>query len=182
MATQLHITLLFFILASLTSLTTSTLLPEFSILDRANDFLSEEKVFELFSLWKQRHGKVYKHAQEAETKRFDNFKNNLKYILEKNSRKSGHKVGLNGFADMSNEEFREVYMSKIKKPLSKKEVVSERSSLERKGHTASCEAPTSLDWRKYGIVTGVKNQGGCGKLFLLFEINCGINDIFFSNQ
>ncbi|KAM7505977.1 hypothetical protein LguiB_004881 [Lonicera macranthoides] len=162
MATQLHITLLFFILVSLTSLTnSSTPSPEFSILDHANDFLSEEKVSELFGLWKQKHGKVYKHAQEAE-KRFENFKKNLEYILQKNSRKSGHKVGFNGFADMSNEEFREIYMSKIKKPLSNKEVVSERSSLEREGHTASCAAPTSLDWRKYGIVTGVKNQGGCG--------------------
>ncbi|KAM7460906.1 hypothetical protein LguiA_029027 [Lonicera macranthoides] len=66
MAAQLHITLIFFILASLTSLTTSTPSSEFSILDRANDFLSKENMSELFGLWKQKHGKVYKHAQEAE--------------------------------------------------------------------------------------------------------------------
>ncbi|KAM7464916.1 hypothetical protein LguiB_012478 [Lonicera macranthoides] len=66
MAAQLHITLIFFILASLTSLTTSTPSSEFSILDCANDFLSKENMSELFGLWKQKHGKVYKHAQEAE--------------------------------------------------------------------------------------------------------------------
>lgn len=156
-------TLLFLIWALLACLI-SSLPSEFSILnDQPGELLLEDRVSELFEQWKERHGKVYRHAQEAE-RRFENFRDNLKYIIEKSlNRKSRmeHVVGLNKFADMSNEEFREVYMSKVKKPLSKKNT-SERSREERKEVIGTCETPSSLDWRKYGIVTGVKDQGQCG--------------------
>ncbi|KAK2995987.1 hypothetical protein RJ640_017351 [Escallonia rubra] len=154
--------LLFLIWASLTCLS-SSLPSEFSVLGRQDELISEEKASELFQQWKQKHGKVYRHAKEAEI-RFEIFKSNLKYIMEKNSKKksrSGHVVGLNKFADMSNEEFRKVYTSKVKKPYNKMRT-SERRSLQGQAKAASCEAPSSLDWRKYGIVTGIKDQGSCG--------------------
>uniref|UniRef100_A0A5B6ZEN8 Putative low-temperature-induced cysteine proteinase-like n=1 Tax=Davidia involucrata TaxID=16924 RepID=A0A5B6ZEN8_DAVIN len=156
-----QLALLFLIWAS--SICLSSSLPsEFSIVGHTEEFVSEERVAELFQQWKEKHGKVYKHAQEAD-KRLENFRNNLKYIMEKNSKRkspSGHLVGLNKFADMSNEEFKQVYISKIKKPISKTETVRRRGS-QGKAATA-CEAPSSLDWRKYGIVTAVKDQGDCG--------------------
>ncbi|XP_047338431.1 low-temperature-induced cysteine proteinase-like [Impatiens glandulifera] len=138
---------------------------QFSILNQPSSsvpIISEERSVELFRLWKEKHGKVYKHAVEAE-KRFKTFKNNLKYIIEKNSIKGSdsklmHKVGLNKFADLSNEEYKEIYLSKVKKPMKKTMVHSQ----EKKRSLGTCDAPTSLDWRKYGIVTGVKDQGQCG--------------------
>ncbi|XVE88209.1 hypothetical protein DITRI_Ditri19aG0050500 [Diplodiscus trichospermus] len=159
-----HISTLAFvclILASLTCLS-SSLPTEYSIVEHDIDaFLSEERVVEVFQQWKEKHGKVYQHAKEAE-KRFENFKRNLKHILERNanrkSAKGGHRVGLNKFADMSNEEFRKAYLSKVKKPINKGSTLT--MNIRRK--MKSCDAPSSLDWRNDGIVTGVKDQGSCG--------------------
>ncbi|XP_010277012.1 PREDICTED: low-temperature-induced cysteine proteinase-like [Nelumbo nucifera] len=149
---------------------------EFSIVGYEPEELlgSEERVSELFGRWREKHGKVYRHAEELE-RRFENFKRNLKYVMEKNSkrRSSGHLVGLNGFADMSNEEFREKYLSKIKKPVEKRK---KNSSLRK---MSSCDAPSSLDWRKKGVVTAVKNQGDCGSCWSFSSTGAmeGINAI-----
>ncbi|CAM8994811.1 unnamed protein product [Rhodiola kirilowii] len=141
---------------------------------------SDDKARELFQKWKQHHGKIYKHSDDAE-KRFAIFRSNLKYIVEKNSNRwssSGHVVGLNKFADLSNEEFKEKYTSKVKRPASKVRGDSiSRRSMVSKMH--SCKAPSSLDWRKYGAVTGVKDQGDCGSCWSFSSTGAieGINAI-----
>lgn len=166
---RIQLTLVFFIWVSSTCLS-STLPTDFSILNQppaAGESISEVRVAELFQQWKQKYGKVYKNGLEAE-KRFRNFWNNLKYVIEKNKNRNKDRseftVGLNKFADLSNEEFREIYTSKVKKPSNK------TMTVERKGKkgVAACEGPSSLDWRKYGVVTGVKDQGDCGMLLLFF--------------
>lgn len=127
-------------------------------------FPSEESALELFQRWKEKHTKIYNHIEE-EMNRFQNFKRNLKYILDKNAKRrspNSHRLGLNSFADMSNEEFKQVYLSKVKKPINKNNILGSSSSLLRR--TQSCDAPSSLDWRNKGVVTPIKNQGGCGKL------------------
>ncbi|CAK9148129.1 unnamed protein product [Ilex paraguariensis] len=166
MGTQMfQLSLLFFIFSSVTHLS-SSLSTDFSIVDHhTEEVLSEERVSELFQQWREQHGKVYKDTEEEE-KRLENFKNSLKYVIENNTKRrsgSGHVVGLNRFADMSNEEFKEVYISKVKDPYSKKKM-GQRKSMKGRSRSAmaSCEAPSSLDWRKYGAVTGVKDQGSCG--------------------
>ncbi|KAG4381148.1 hypothetical protein GLYMA_15G083400v4 [Glycine max] len=122
---------------------------EYSILALEIDkFPSEEGVVELFQRWKEENKKIYRNPEE-EKLRFENFKRNLKYIVEKNSKRIspyGQSLGLNQFADMSNEEFKSKFMSKVKKPFSK------RNGVSSKDH--SCEdEPYSLDWRKKGVVT-----------------------------
>lgn len=123
---------------------------------------SEEQVVELFQQWKENHQKYYRHPEEAAL-RLENFKRNLNYIVERNAVQNSplrHRLGLNRFADMSNEEFKNNFISKVKKPLNKKR------SNELHVKDVSCEdAPYSLDWRKKGVVTGVKDQGNCGKYF-----------------
>lgn len=169
---KIQLALIFFIWASLTCLCFS-LPSEYSILGHElEDVRSEERVVELFQQWRHKHGRVYKHAEEVE-KRLDNFRMNLKYIIEKNERTrvspKAHRLGLNRFADMSNEEFREVYMSKVKKPFSEKS--NTLMSSKRQQKLRSCDdAPSALDWRTKGVVTGVKDQGSCGKLFFLFPV------------
>ncbi|PON77010.1 Peptidase C1A [Parasponia andersonii] len=141
---------------------------QYSILghdDQLESFLSEEQVVELFQHWTEKHQRVYRLPEEAE-KRFENFKRNLNFILEKNARKgrspNGYQLGLNVFADLSNEEFRKIYLSNLEWPEEKE------SNLMRR-RFQSCDAPLNLDWREKNVVTGVKNQGSCGKFHYLFD-------------
>lgn len=141
---------------------------EYSILAfDLNKIPSEEQVVELFQQWTKEHQKFYIHPEEA-VLRLENFKRNLKYIVERNAMRNspfGHRLGLNKFADMSNEEFKNKFISKVKKPISNR-----RSDLLVNGE--SCEdVPYSLDWRKKGVVTGVKDQGNCGKLLYYIYYN-----------
>lgn len=163
----LTLLLLFIYVSSLSlSVSLTSLLPsEFSILDgQETDVLSSEKVSELFLKWKEVHGKTYDHEEE-EARRLENFRNSLKFILERNSKRKSeldHTVGLNKFADLSNEEFKEKYFSKNKGPRSK--ILKHRGEkMNTTLSSGSCNAPESLDWRDKGIVTPIKDQGQCGK-------------------
>ncbi|GAB4831416.1 hypothetical protein Ancab_005427 [Ancistrocladus abbreviatus] len=174
---QLPLLLLLF--SSLTCLAW-TLPSEYSITGYdPTDLGSEERLADLFQQWRDKHRKVYKHAEET-AKRFDIFKRNLKYVIEKNSKRNsatGHIVGLNKFADLSNEEFREKYLSKVKRPVHK--LWNQISSRWWRRQVASCDAPSSLDWRKKGAVTAVKNQGDCGSCWAFSSTGAmeGINAI-----
>ncbi|XP_060193081.1 cysteine protease XCP2-like isoform X2 [Lycium barbarum] len=153
---------LFLILAALSS-QVYCFSSDFSIIDRPNEFISDGRVSQLFQEWKQKHGKVYKDEKEEEM-RLEKFRRNVEYIVEKNSKRkspSDHLVGLTNFADMSNEEFREVHASKIKIPFNKRQII-QMKNVETNPTPISCDAPPSKDWRKHGAVTEVKNQYLCG--------------------
>nr|GEZ07653.1 low-temperature-induced cysteine proteinase-like [Tanacetum cinerariifolium] len=163
------LTILSLIILASRVITTLSLPIEFSILDgQKNELLSEEMVSQLFEKWKEVHGKTYEHAQEEE-KRLTNFRKSLKYVLEKNSKRKSeteHMVGLNKFADLSNEEFREIYLSKSKglnMNILKMKGEEEKNNT-RTFSVGSCDVPTSLelDWRDKGVVTPIKDQGQCG--------------------
>ncbi|KAL8159259.1 hypothetical protein V2J09_000796 [Rumex salicifolius] len=134
---------------------------------------SEEMLERLFEDWRVKHGKTYEQQEEWET-RFDNFKRNFKYVEEKRSSAAaatGHTVGLNRFADLSNDEFRSKYLSKVKKPPSRTKITRQK--------VISCDAPSSLNWRKKGAVTPVKDQGDCGSCWAFSSTGAieGINAI-----
>ncbi|CAK7350416.1 unnamed protein product [Dovyalis caffra] len=152
--------LIIFLLLALLTCLSSGHPSEYSIVGNDfNELLSEESTIEIFQQWRDKHRKEYKHPEEAE-KREGNFKRNLEYIIEKSRKKTtmGHTVGLNKFADLSNEEFKELYLSKVKKPINKRSIAEDRNQR----NLQTCEAPSSLDWRKKGVVTAVKDQGDCG--------------------
>ncbi|XP_010999738.1 PREDICTED: low-temperature-induced cysteine proteinase-like [Populus euphratica] len=176
---MVHLILL--LLAGLTCVS-SSLPSEYSIVGNdLSELPPDESIIEIFQRWRDRHQKVYKHAEEAE-KRFGNFKRNLKYIIEKTGKETTlrHKVGLNKFADLSNEEFKELYLSKVKKPINKRRFDAEDRS---RRNLQSCDAPSSLDWRKKGVVTAVKDQGDCGSCWSFSTTGAieGINAIVTSD-
>lgn len=139
---------------------------EFSIAGYEPGANDTEHGLKLFELWRAKHGKVYRHPAEK-ARRFENFLKNLEYVRERNAARrgtsspAGHAVGLNKFADLSNEEFRAMYLSRM--PWGREKRVGRKDMVE--GREESCEAPYSLDWRKKGAVTAVKDQGECGECF-----------------
>ncbi|KAL8532134.1 hypothetical protein ACS0TY_008664 [Phlomoides rotata] len=105
--------------------------------------------------WMTQYGRTYKDDGEK-AKRFKIFKENMDYIESSNS--DGirpYKLDINSFADLTNEEFkatRNGYKMESYKS-------SKVSSFRYANVTA---VPSSVDWRKKGAVTGVKDQGQCG--------------------
>lgn len=132
---------------------------------------SDEEVMEIFDWWSKKHCKTYNsNGLEIEKeKRFEIFKDNLKFIDEHNSGNRSYRVGLNQFADLSNEEYRSMYLgtrtdAKRRFVKSQNDVFSNRYAI-RNGDDGML--PESVDWRKRGAVTPVKNQGSCGNILSL---------------
>jgi C1A family cysteine protease len=103
-----------------------------------------------FENWATVHGKTYKCPAEK-FYRLSVFFKNFKMITEHNSSNSTFSMALNHFADMTQEEF-------------KTKMLGYKFTERPRNYAAPTltQAPTSVDWRTKGAVTGVKNQGQCG--------------------
>ncbi|KAI9086160.1 hypothetical protein K1719_031881 [Acacia pycnantha] len=124
-----------------------------------------EQVFEMFQQWVMEHGRNYSNTEESKT-RYQIFQRNLMYITETNAKRSkspsGHRLGLNKFADMSPEEFKRVYL-RLPEEAPAVTIGPTTSSTGYVQQKESCEeAPSSMDWTKKGVVTPVKHQQKCG--------------------
>jgi len=109
----------------------------------------------MFDNFKMKHGKVYNGINE-ESVRFNNFKANVDIILAANARNLTFTLGLNEFADMTQDEFRATHTGR--------KLEGFWSGLPRLGTHDYDGAllPSSVDWTSQGVVTPVKNQGQCG--------------------
>ncbi|KAL3533793.1 hypothetical protein ACH5RR_007314 [Cinchona calisaya] len=114
--------------------------------------LNEASMIEKHEQWMAQYGTVYKNEIEK-ANRYKIFKENVEFIesFNKAGTKS-FKLGINKFADLTNEEFRATRNGYKPK--------------ECKGTSFRYEnvsaVPSSMDWRKKGAVTGIKDQGQCG--------------------
>lgn len=105
--------------------------------------------------WMASFGRVYKDSAEKE-KRFKIFKENVEFIEDFNNRVSDYKLSVNAFADLTNEEF--TASRNGFKPSARKGFGS--TPFRYENVTA---VPETVDWRKKGAVTPIKDQGQCGK-------------------
>ncbi|KAK6939189.1 Cathepsin propeptide inhibitor domain (I29) [Dillenia turbinata] len=98
------------LLLSLSALSFSTFTRDLSIVGYSpDDLTSMDKLIELFESWRAKHDKIYESIEEK-LLRFEVFKDNLKHIDETNKRVSNYWLGLNEFADLSHEEFKNKYL------------------------------------------------------------------------
>ncbi|KAK7310834.1 hypothetical protein RJT34_08588 [Clitoria ternatea] len=134
---------------------------------------SDEEVMVIYEQWLVSRGKVYNALGEKD-KRFQIFKDNLRFIDEHNAENRTYKLGLNRFADISNEEYRTKYLGSKNIRLGKPKNVSNRYA----PHVAD-KLPESVDWRKKGAVAKVKDQGQCGSCWAFATVSAveGINKI-----
>ncbi|KAK1359899.1 Cysteine proteinase [Heracleum sosnowskyi] len=144
---------------------------------------TDEEVMDIFEWWSKKHCRTYNsNGLEIEKeKRFEIFKDNLKFIDEHNSGNRSYRVGLNQFADLSNEEYRSIYLGTRTDAMrrfvkSQNGVFSNRYAV-RNGDDGML--PESVDWRKRGAVTPIKNQGSCGSCWAFSTVAAveGINKI-----
>lgn len=106
--------------------------------------------------WMARQGRVYK-DEEDKARRFEIFKANLQLIEAFNSQNHKFKLGANQFADLTNEEFKARNGFKLPSSKPTRLMASKRFRYENVS-----AVPASIDWRKKGAVTPVKDQGQCG--------------------
>lgn len=109
--------------------------------------------------WIAHHGRVYKDVEEK-AMRFQIFKDNLQRIETFNGGlEKGYKLAVNQFADLTNEEFRATrngYKRQSPQARSTSSIASFR-------YANVSVVPATIDWRKKGAVTPIKDQGQCGK-------------------
>ncbi|CAN6677663.1 unnamed protein product [Malus baccata var. baccata] len=115
--------------------------------------LQDASMYGKYEQWMARYGRVYTGINEKE-KRFNIFKENVAFIESSNKDAYKlYKLSVNQFAGLTNEEFkasRNGFMGH--------ECSAKTTSFKYENVTT----PPTVDWRKKGAVTPIKDQGQCG--------------------
>ena len=124
---------------------------------------------QIYESWLVKHRKNYNALGEKE-RRFEIFKDNLNLIDQHNSDESQtFKLGLNKFADLTNDEFRSIYLGKKTRKSSMRSLSKTKLKSDRYAFKEGDNLPESVDWREKGAVASIKDQGQCGN-FTFFAI------------
>ena len=123
----------------------------------ASGGVPDHAVVEKFERWMAKYGRAYKNMIEK-SYRLGVFAKNLKYVdaFSKSGRRN-YTIGLNQFADLTNEEFMETHTGLRRPNAASKPPASPCLYQNVTG------VPSSVDWRRRGAVSPVKDQGSCGK-------------------
>ncbi|XP_065875948.1 vignain-like [Euphorbia lathyris] len=138
------------------------------------DLASEERLWNLYERWRSHH--TVSRSLTEKKQRFNVFKENLKHVHKENQKDKLYKLKLNKFADMTNHEFLQHHGgSKV----SHFRMLHGPRKVTGFSHENTYNLPSSVDWRKKGAVTDVKNQGKCGSCWAFSSVAAveGINKI-----
>ncbi|KAJ6224293.1 hypothetical protein RDWZM_002838 [Blomia tropicalis] len=123
----------------------------------SSEFINDDDLTLKFNQFKIDYSRVYENELD-EIERKQIFKRNLEFIRQHNLEASlgehSYLVGVNQFADLTNEEFRRKFI------VNKKSF--EHFSLNLHTDNSVESVPTSIDWVAKGVVSPVIDQGECG--------------------
>lgn len=133
---------------------------------------TEPEVRAMYDLWLAEHGRAYNALGEGEgerDRRFLVFWDNLRFVDAHNELAGarGFRLGMNQFADLTNDEFRAAYLGARVPAARRGAAVGERY----RHDGAAEELPESVDWREKGAVAPVKNQGQCGSCWAFSAVS-----------
>ncbi|KAM1011724.1 hypothetical protein ACFX13_047800 [Malus domestica] len=125
-----------------------------------------------YQRWQDKYGRKYK-SEEEKAYRFGIYKSNLEFVDFINSQNLSYKLSDNKFADITNIEFTTNYMG----------FQTRRDLKMRFSYDKEEDLPTTVDWRKRGAVTPIKEQGKCGSCWAFSAVAAveGINKIKTGN-
>jgi len=123
----------------------------FLLIGSACGFTSQEYQ-DAFVSWTKEHQRVY--SNEEFLSRYEIFKNNMDFVRDWNAMGTSTIVGLNNMADLSNSEYRNVYLGT--------HIDGTERLANAQPHTEVEPQATTVDWRNKGVVTPIKDQGQCG--------------------
>ncbi|KAJ7952820.1 Cysteine proteinase [Quillaja saponaria] len=133
----------------------------------------------IYEGWLAKHNKGINNELGEKEKRFEIFKDNLRFIEEQNSvQNRTYKLGLNRFADFTNEEYHNMYLGGTRTD-AKRRVMKAKNTSRRYVFNVGDKLPESVDWRLQGAVIPVKDQGSCGSCWAFSTVATveGINKI-----
>ncbi|KAF4673796.1 hypothetical protein FOL47_010055 [Perkinsus chesapeaki] len=128
--------------------------------------VAERNLAELRQMFVSFKGRFNLDFGQADSEREVIFRENLRYIDEVNAKNLSYQLGINQFTHLTNDEFKSMMnLRGFRKARAPRLRIYEKSSqedafFEFKGNPE--DLPKSVDWRKEGYVTSVKQQGDCG--------------------
>eukprot|EP01100_Stratorugosa_tubuloviscum_P012556 TRINITY_DN59_c0_g1_i1.p1 TRINITY_DN59_c0_g1~~TRINITY_DN59_c0_g1_i1.p1 ORF type:complete len:344 (-),score=184.15 TRINITY_DN59_c0_g1_i1:123-1154(-) len=124
------------------------------IISITNAAKSEQEYQSIFRRWMVENKRVYSNVEEVR-KRFSIFKQTIDYVENWNVDEKGFTIGINKFADRTEQEVKQMLNGYISGPRNETQIEQQQESI-------VTALPTTVDWRQKGAVTAVKDQGQCG--------------------